>query len=225
MIPIRDNLITKRVPVVTFTLIGLNILIYLWDRQGSLFGASVVFGDLTMRPVEIVQALQGGDRFALFSVFTAMFLHGNIVHLLGNLLYLFVFGPAVENALGSWRYTLYYLFWGVVAAATHVFVEPSSDIPTLGASGAIGGVLGSYFLLFPANKIEFVVPLIPYPFVISAWVLLGTWFLYQVFVRQEGVATWAHAGGFLAGMLTILIAGGRLRLLKDKGLEEDDEFE
>ncbi|MFQ3586782.1 MAG: rhomboid family intramembrane serine protease [Fimbriimonadaceae bacterium] len=225
MIPIRDNLITKRVPVVTFTLIGLNILIYLWDRQGSLLGASVVFGDLTMRPVEIVQALQGGDRFALFSVFTAMFLHGNLVHLLGNLLYLFVFGPAVENGLGSWRYMLYYLFWGVVAAATHVFVEPSSDIPTLGASGAIGGVLGSYFLLFPANKIEFVVPLIPYPFVISAWVLLGTWFLYQVFVRQEGVATWAHAGGFLAGMLTILIAGGRLRLLEDKDFEENDAFD
>ncbi|MBX3119854.1 MAG: rhomboid family intramembrane serine protease [Fimbriimonadaceae bacterium] len=229
MIPIRDNQKGLALPVVTYTLIGLNILIYLWDRNLSPFGQSATFADLAMRPRDVVDALtiQGADRFPLVTIFTAMFLHGSVLHIVGNLLYLLVFGTSVESALGAWRYALYYLFWGVVAAAAQIFVDPASQIPTIGASGAIGGVLGAYFLLFPTNRIEIIIPFMPIPFVVSAWVLLGTWFLYQLVVRQPGVATWAHAGGFMAGMLTVLIMGGRSTVLKgrEKEFEADDEFD
>ncbi len=229
MIPIRDNQKGLALPVVTYTLIGLNILIYLWDRQLSLFGQSVTFADLGMRPRDVVDALtmQSADRFPLVTIFTAMFLHGSLVHLVGNLLYLVVFGTSVEAALGGWRYALYYLFWGMVASAAQIFVDPASAVPTIGASGAIGGVLGAYFLLFPTNKIEIIIPFMPIPFVVSAWVLLGTWFLYQLLIKQPGVATWAHAGGFMAGMATVLIMGGRSTVLKgrEKEFEEDDDFD
>lgn len=225
MIPIRDTLISRSAPVVTYGLIAVNVLVYFWDREWSLSGPSVVFGDLAMRPNEVVAAFSGGDRFAFVTVFTSLFLHGNLLHLLGNMLYLLTFGTGVEIALGGPRFALYYLFWGVVASAAHIFVSPGSDVPTVGASGAIGGALGCYFLLFPGNKIELLIPFIPIPIVSTAWVLLGSWFLFQVFFRQEGVANWAHAGGFLAGMLTVLIMGGRKAVLKGKELELDYDLE
>jgi membrane associated rhomboid family serine protease len=213
--PVRDNRSRLAPPLVTWTLVLLNIVIYAWDRGGNLFGPSVAFADLAMRPGEVVLAIDGfGDRFALVTLFTSMFLHGGFTHILGNMLFLTVFGPAVEDAIGSVRYALYYLAWGVAAAGAQIFVDPASPIPTLGASGAIGGVLGAYFLLFPANKIEIVVPILAFlTFQVSAWILLGLWFLWQVLVPQEGVATWAHAGGFLAGMLTVLVMGGRSVIL------------
>jgi membrane associated rhomboid family serine protease len=172
-----------------------------------------------MRPNEVVAALSGRstDHFPLVTIFTSIFLHGSVWHLVGNMLFLLVFGIGVETALGPARYALYYLFWGVVAAAAHIYVDPTSTVPTLGASGAIGGVLGCYFLLFPGNKIEIFVPVLAFiSFMVSAWVVLGLWFLYQIFIPQNGVANWAHAGGFLAGMLTVLIMGGRSAVLKGK---------
>jgi len=216
MIPIRDSVGSRSAPVVTYTLIALNALIFLWDREWHLSGASVVFGDLAMRPNEVIAAFMGGDRFALATVFTSMFLHGSLLHLLGNMLYLLTFGGGVEAALGGPRFAIFYLFWGIVAGAAHIFVAPGSDVPTVGASGAIGGALGCYFLLFPAHKIEILIPFFPVPFAVSAWLLLGGWFLLQIFFPQEGVANWAHAGGFMAGMLTVLIMGGRKAILKDK---------
>jgi membrane associated rhomboid family serine protease len=168
-----------------------------------------------MRPREVIASvLDVGDPFALATVFTSMFLHGNLMHIAGNMLFLGVFGPAVEDALGGARYALYYLAWGVVAAIAQIWVDPGSIIPTLGASGAIGGVLGGYLLLYPGNKIEIVVPLLLFSsFEVAAWILLGGWFLFQIFLPQEGVAVWAHIGGFLAGMLTVLILGGRKSVL------------
>ncbi|HEY0867121.1 MAG TPA: rhomboid family intramembrane serine protease [Fimbriimonas sp.] len=216
MIPLRDNQIRTAAPFVNWTLVALNVLIYVWDRQGTVFGSSVTFADLAMRPREVVSAVfERTDYFPIVTVFTSMFLHGDLLHLIGNLIFLVVFGSAVEEALGSWRYALYYLFWGVMAAAAQIYVDPASVVPTLGASGAIGGVLGAYFLLFPSNKIEMIVPWLPFwkP-VVSAWVLLGLWFLWQILVPREGVANWAHAGGFLAGMTTVLILGGRDAILK-----------
>jgi membrane associated rhomboid family serine protease len=219
MIPIRDNQLHRYTPLVTWTLIALNVLIFVWDRQGNLFGNSIVFGDLAMRPKMVLAAIRQPmqDSFPLVTVFTSMFMHGNLMHLIGNMVFLLVFGYGVENALGPIRFALYYLAWGVLAAAAHIYVGPDSTIPTLGASGAIGGVLGCYLLLFPGNKIEMIVPpLFFLPFVVSAWILLGLWFAFQIFLPQEGVANWAHAGGFLAGMLTVLVVGGRAAVLKNK---------
>lgn len=219
MIPIRDNREDRYVPIVTWTLIVLNCILFLWDRQGKIFGGNIVFSDLTMRPQEVMRAVKGGDSFPLVTIFTSMFLHGNLIHLFGNLVFLLVFGGGVESAFGPIRFMLYYLFWGLAAAAAHIFVDPNSIVPVLGASGAIGGVLGCYFLLFPANKVEIWIPFIFSFIEMSAWILLGIWFLYQILVPQNGVANWAHAGGFLAGMLTVLIAGGRQKILQDVPLE------
>lgn len=225
MFPIRDNWFSRETPVITYTLIGLNVLLYLWDRGWNVFGPSLVFADLALRPRDVVQALQGqAPPGALAALFTAMFLHGSLLHLIGNMVFLLTFGDNVEHALGGPRFAVYYLFWGLMAWAAHILVEPNSAIPTLGASGAIGGVLGAYFLLFPANRIKIVVlPLFFLPFVVAAWVLLGLWFVFQIAFPQEGVANWAHAGGFLAGMITVLIMGGRQRVLRDVHFEKDED--
>lgn len=225
MIPIRDTLLGRRTPVVAWTLIGLNILIYFWDRNWSLFGQSIVFADMAMRPIEVVRALTGQGDFGEFGkVFTSLFLHANLAHLLGNLLFLFIFGDNVEQALGSWRFMLYYIFWGLLAAAAHIFIYPNSTVPTLGASGAIGGVLGTYFLLFPSNKVTVIIPpLFFLPFTVQAWLPLGMWFLFQIFIEQSGVANWAHVGGFLAGMVTVLIMGGRVAVLRKERWKEPHE--
>ena len=229
MIPIRDNLESRDKPIVTWTLIGLNVLIFAWDRSGSFFGDRVVFADLVMRPAEVMRALGGqGDPMELGKLFTSLFLHGSLAHLIGNMLYLFAFGENVENALGGFRFALYYLFWGVVASAAQIFVDPSSTIATLGASGAIGGVLGTYLLVFPGNRISvFVPPFFFWVFRLPAWILLGFWFVFQVVLPQEGVANWAHAGGFLAGMVTVLVMGGRTKVLKGgrwrRWLKEEEE--
>jgi membrane associated rhomboid family serine protease len=222
MIPIGDSQRRRNTPFVTYTIAALLVGIYLWDRQGAISGQSVVFADLAMRPRDVLDALTGaGDRFPVVTIFTSLFLHGGIWHLLGNTIYLLAFGPAIEDALGSPRFALFYLFWGIVAAASHIFVDPSSTVPVIGASGAIGGVLGAYFLLFPTNKVHVMIPALPIPIALSAWLLLGGWFLLQLFSPQAGVANWAHAGGFMAGMATVLILGGRNAVLR--GMDMDGE--
>lgn len=224
MIPVRDNHARGGVPIVTWTLVLLNVVLYVWDREGSIFGSNVVFADLAMRPREVWDAINGvtDSNFPLVTIFTSMFLHANLTHLLGNMIFLVVFGSGIEDSIGPIRYTIYYLFWGVAAAFAQCYVDANSMIPTLGASGAIGGVLGAYFLLFPGNKIEIIVPILAFlSFEVSAWILLGLWFLWQIAIPQQGVATWAHAGGFLAGMVTVLVMGGRLAVLA----ERDQEYE
>ena len=202
-----------RLPLVVWTLLALNVVIFLWDRNWNPFGTSATFSDLAMHPNEVVEAVRNRG-FPLVTVFTSMFLHGGLTHLFGNLAFLYVFGPGVEEAIGSSRLALYYIAWGVAAAAAQIWVAPFSPVPVLGASGAIGGILGGYFLLFPSSKIEILIPFLE--FEAPAWLLLGGWFAFQIFARQQGVANWAHAGGFLAGMFTVLILGGRAAVLKGR---------
>lgn len=224
MIPIHAARDRDEYPVVTWALVALNVIIFLWDRHWHIFGpSSITFADVSMRPHEVVAAIgHPRESFALVTIFTSMFLHGSITHLLGNLIFLVVFGGGVEGAMGSPRYALYYLAWGVAAAAAQIWVDPSSTVPTIGASGAIGGVLGAYFLLFPTSKVEIFVPILAFlSFEVSAWIMLGLWFLFQVFAPQEGVANWAHIGGFLAGMVTVLIMGGPSSILKPRKTEFD----
>ena len=227
MIPIRDNRITRNVPIVTWTLILLNCIIFLWDRQWHLFGPSLIFADWGITPAYVTKAIS--NPFAsttLITLFTSIFIHANLVHLIGNMLFLLTFGNGVEQALRSPRYALYYVFWGTFAGATQVFVTPGSTAMVVGASGAIGGVLGAYLLLFPTNKIEILIPFVFIPVVASAWILLGAWFLMQILLPQEGVANWAHVGGFACGMATILIMGGREKALrgKEKEFTYDEDF-
>jgi membrane associated rhomboid family serine protease len=203
-------------PYVMWALIALNVAIYFWDRRGHVVGQSVVFADLAMRPKEVVQALHpGSDIFPLVTVFTSMFLHAGIMHLAGNMIFLYVFGSGIEEAFGSPKFAFYYVAWGIAAAAAQIWVDPYSSVPTLGASGAIGGVLGAFLLLYPTSKIELFVPLVPVlSYDVSAWILLSLWFVFQIWFPQQGVANWAHVGGFLAGMLTVLVLGGRQTILR-----------
>ncbi len=216
MIPIRDNTESRETPVVTLTLIGLCVIIYFWDRGFRLMGGPILFADLGMRPTEIVFALKGqGNPTELGKAFTHLFLHGSILHLAMNLIFLQAFGPTVERAVGGLRFALYYLFWGVMAAGAHTLVNPRSDSYLVGASGAIGGVLGAYFLLYPANRITIsILPFFWWRFDVQSAILLGIWFVFQIIFPQEGVANWAHVGGFVAGMMTVLLMGGRNKVLK-----------
>lgn len=215
-IPIRDSMRSLVQPLVTLTLVFLCVLIFLWDRGFSIFGQSVFFNDLAMRPAEITLIISGqGNPPELGRIFTSLFLHGGLLHLALNMIYLLAFGPTIERTLGGWRYALYYLFWGVVASLVHTLVYPHSEAYLLGASGAIGGIMGVYFLLYPASKIEVMFfPIFWKTFPIPAGLLIGLWFVLQIVFPQEGVANWAHIGGFAAGMLTVMVLGGRSKALE-----------
>ncbi len=219
VIPLKDYRLRKQQPLLTWTLVVLSIVIFLWDRDGSFVGSSRHFPDLVLRPNQVIDVARGGDPMALATLFTSIFLHGSAVHLFGNLIFLSVFGPSVEDALASTRFGLYFLAWGISGWLVHIFVDMSSAIPTLGASGAISGVMGAYFVLFPSDRIKLGVPWFPFIGIpVPAWLTLTLWFGLQVVLPKSGVAIWAHLGGFLAGMVTILVLGGRQGVLNPKGL-------
>jgi membrane associated rhomboid family serine protease len=215
VIPIKDLNPRQTTPVVTVALIVANVLFFLYEIslgqrvEGFLMSAAFV-------PARI----QDGVPAAMGSALLSMFLHGGWAHLLGNMLFLWVFGDNVEDRLGHGRYLLFYLLAGYAAAFTHAFFSPSSMVPAIGASGAISGVLGAYLFLHPKARIVTVVWFLFFiRFIqIPAIVYLPIWFLLQVFSGVSslhasadtagGVAFWAHIGGFVAGPLLLLLLGG-----------------
>lgn len=214
MIPLRDENPTRRVPFVNYGLIAVNVLVFLWQINLGSQGEMALY-QMALIPLNVTRGLDLGD---LRAIFTSMFMHAGLAHLLGNMLYLWIFGDNVEDALGHVRYLFFYLAGGTAASLTHVFLYPFSTVPTVGASGAIAATLGAYLLLFPHRR---VVTLIPFGFFLQvarlpAALVLGMWFLYQFFegvlalgmTQLGGVAFWAHIGGFVFGMLV----GPRLRL-------------
>jgi len=216
MIPLHDDNPTSLRPLVTVALIVACTLVFLWQitlpaRQAQAavyaFGMipAVLFGDAKLPP-ELVAIP------AVASLITSMFLHGGWLHLIGNMLYLWIFGNNIEDAMGHGRFIAFYLLCGVAAAMTQAVQDPASAIPMIGASGAIGGVLGGYIVLFPRARILVLVPLgvIFFTWRIPALVVLGVWFAVQFLMSSMspgatgGVATWAHIGGFVAGMILII---------------------
>jgi len=207
MIPLKDENPTHSFPIVTSGLIAVNLLVFLWQISLGAAGETLLL-QMALVPAEVTQGFSLGS---LRAILTSMFMHAGLTHLLGNLLYLWIFGDNVEDALGHFRYLLFYLAGGLAASLTHVFLYPTSLIPTVGASGAIAAVLGAYLLLFPHRR---VVTLIPLGFFLQiarlpAVLVLGGWFLLQLFegtlalgmAELGGVAFWAHIGGFVFGML------------------------
>lgn len=208
-LPLRDENPTRRFPVITIFLIALNISIFLW-QSFSPGGLEPHILRLATIPYEIThfRSLDPEVRIPPWlTLLTAMFLHGSLFHLLGNMLYLWIFGNNVEDFLGPIRYLLFYFICGLAASLTHVAFHPASRVPMIGASGAIAGVLGAYFILFPGAKVLTLVffflfiRIIPIP----AGLVLGLWFLMQVLNvgLGGGVAWFAHIGGFMAGILLI----------------------
>lgn len=218
-IPLRDDNPTRRIPYVTVLLLALNILVFV-VQVFSPSGLEYYVLRMGAIPYEITHftSLPIPDVPRLpppLTLLTAMFLHGGIFHLLGNMLYLWIFGNNIEDYLGSFRFILFYLLSGLGASLTHIIFNPNSQVPMIGASGAIAGVLGAYLILYPrANVLTlvflfFFIRIVPIP----AAIVLGFWFLLQVMNvgMGGGVAWWAHIGGFLVGILLIKIFSGRGR--------------
>jgi membrane associated rhomboid family serine protease len=201
---------------VTIGIIVINILVYIWELVSPSGEKYIVFKYGAI-PSSLL-SFEKAEPFSIhpsLSIFSSMFLHGGVLHVGGNMLYLWIFGNNIEDRLGHFRFILFYLMCGIVAAYSHAIITPSSTIPMIGASGAVAGVLGAYILLFPRARVHtlvffgFFVDIIKIP----ALIVIGFWAIIQVvngilsqgLVAQGGVAWFAHVGGFLAGLLTIKI--------------------
>ncbi|HOC89485.1 MAG TPA: rhomboid family intramembrane serine protease [bacterium] len=207
MIPIRDDNARHHFPVVTISLIAANVIIFIYQ---SLLPATQV-GEFILDFGAVPYYITNGSH--LGTIFSSMFLHGGLMHLGGNMLYLFIFGDNIESVLGSVRYLLFYLLCGVLAFASHYIIDLSSQIPMIGASGAISGVLGAYAVRFPHARVSVLLPLVIIWQVITipAVLVLGFWFVLQLFsgatgsAQSGGVAWLAHVGGFAAGVIFMLV--------------------
>jgi len=213
MIPISDNIPGERPPVVTIMLIVVNTAIFFLEVMLGPFTDTLIqtFGIV---PAQITT--QWYNPFVLATLFTAMYLHGGWSHLIGNMLYLWIFGNNVEDRMGSIRFFIFYTLCGILAGLAEVVAAPNSNIPGIGASGAIAGILGAYLLLYPRASVRVLIPLpILYTTIaVPAIIVLGSWFIIQFFnglaslqvtIQTGGVAWWAHIGGFVAGMLLMPI--------------------
>ncbi|QPM69355.1 rhomboid family intramembrane serine protease [Atribacter laminatus] len=220
MIPIRDELPTRKFPFITVILIVINIFIFLFEiLLGHRLEPFFQYGGLVPASLWGRGELSTSFVTPWFTLFSSMFLHGNILHLGSNMLYLWIFGNNVEDFLGRFHYLIFYLISGMFAGLVHALLFPSSTIPTIGASGAIAGVMGGYLILFPGARV--VVMLIFGFFVtfvrVKAILVLGIWILLQVvsgltslgMSSKGGVAWFAHIGGFLLGMLWCKIVSNR----------------
>ncbi len=215
MIPIRDTTPSRNVPVVNTALIGVNVLVFMYEMA---LGPDL---DRMLYIYGLVPARYSIDQLAayfsfgqqVFSFLSFMFLHGGFLHLLGNMWTLYIFGDNVEDKLGPLRYLIFYLLCGLTSGLSHMLVNPHSNVPTIGASGAIAGVMGAYFLLYPHARILTLIPIFIFPWFVEipAYFFLGLWFVLQ-FLNAAGshsavggVAWWAHVGGFVFGMLFLKV--------------------
>jgi membrane associated rhomboid family serine protease len=222
--PVASEQPITRPALANLTIITLNVCVFLLEL---LFGNTFV-ETWAFTPAQLSAFFHGGGSFlAVLTIFTSMFLHASWSHLFGNMLFLWVFGQASENAFGPRIYTTFYLVCGVAANMAQYLVDPTSAIGSLGASGAVAGVMGAYLVLYPTSMISlFVWPLSLFTgrdIHVPAWLMLGLWFAVQVILGRggmaeagaaDGVAYWAHIGGFITGLvLALLVRPGQRRLL------------
>ena len=207
MIPLRDIIPSRTTPVVTIALITINVLVFLYELSlGRAVDAFTLYWGLVPA------------AFSWVTVLTSMFLHGGFLHVAGNMLYLWIFGDNVEDRMGHGRFLVFYLLCGVAAALAQTITAPDSVIPMVGASGAIAGVMGAYFVLYPKSRIVTLIPIFFFFQVIEvpAILFLGIWFLMQFLSglgsivsvasgSTGGVAFWAHVAGFVAGLSGVVV--------------------
>jgi membrane associated rhomboid family serine protease len=219
--PIGDeNAGTIIKPIVNWTLIGLCVAVFIYQVSLSPRALEALFFQYGVIPAE----LTAGENY--LSVLTSMFLHGGFGHLFGNMVFLYVFGDNIEDAMGHISYLLFYLLCGIAAALTQVFLNPDSTIPMIGASGAISGVMGAYIVLFPRGNVRaivfYAVMLVP------AWIMIGVWFALQLFSGFStrggpdvgGTAFWAHVGGFVAGTILVWLFRDKEAVARQNAVRE-----
>ena len=227
MLPLRDDQPRYSTPWVNYFLIGLNLVIFFFEAALDPQSLEMVIRQFGVVPAHLAAFLAGSHRYTLPQVvlpfFTSMFLHGSWVHVIFNMWGLYIFGDNVEDYLGHFTYLVFYLLSGLIAMSTQVAIYPHSNIPTVGASGAIAGVMGAYFVLYPrARVLTWIFELLIVVVWLPAWIILGYWFVLNLLSgtqtalavhRQNmgGVAVWAHVGGFVAGMVMIKVFPERSR--------------
>jgi len=218
MIPIRDKNPSGTFPYITIGIIVINVLIFLYELSLD-SGLGEFIMKYAVLPLKIKHYSQDPDltfTSISFPFVSSMFLHGGFIHLIGNMWYLWIFGDNIEDKLGHFKFFGFYILCGIIASSVHVLFNSQSDIPCIGASGAIAGVLGAYMVTFPYARIVTVIPLFVFLQVIElpAMVVLGFWFVIQFFngatsitasTSGAGVAWWAHIGGFAAGIIIFYI--------------------
>jgi len=208
MFPIRDHNPSGIVPAVTYALIAANVVVFLgtWLALPDTRAVEVFFATWGLVPARVSNGMDWQG------IVTSMFLHGGWPHLMGNMLFLWIFGDNLEAIMGRMRFAVFYLGSGLAAAALQVWADPMSQIPMVGASGAIAGVLGGYLLLFPRARVDVLIVIVIFfrIFTVPAWAMLGLWFAVQFAsslatpVDLGGIAYWAHTGGFAAGLILTL---------------------
>jgi membrane associated rhomboid family serine protease len=219
LIPLRDTIPTRTFPAVTILLIALNVVVFLYQVSLGRENAALVAA-LGAVPAQFTGAAAHAAPVVppLLSLFSSMFLHGGFLHLAGNMVFLWIFGNNVEDSTGHLRFLVFYLLCGILAAGAHIATHPDSRLPMIGASGAVSGVLGAYFLLYPRSRIVTLVFLgfFAQTVTIPAFFFLGFWFLMQflsgaadIAGQAAGVAWFAHVGGFAAGMVLLLVFRNR----------------
>jgi membrane associated rhomboid family serine protease len=215
MIPLRDTVRSRSLPWMTWSLIALNLLIFLYESTLPTNQLDLFIGVFGLVPARL--SLSTIQLFPWLTLLTSMFLHGSWFHVIGNMWFLFIFGDNVEDRMGPSRFLVFYLAAGATAGLCQYLLSPSSRIPTVGASGAIAGVLGAYFLLYPRARVITLIFLFVFPWLVEipALIYLGIWFLMQLSsgllnlgqlgagASVGGIAWWAHIGGFVFGLLTV----------------------
>lgn len=225
MFPIRDDQPRYSTPYVNIFLIALNILVYLFQASLDPQSYELFARQFGVVPSHLAAFLAGSTRYPLGVIvipfFTSMFLHAGWMHVLGNMWFLYIFGDNVEDHLGHFQYLIFYVLCGLLAMATQVAVYPNSNLPTVGASGAIAGVLGAYFILYPRSRV--LTWFFVFVLYLPAWIVLGEWFVLQFAAGAAtlsmaprgrdvgGVAVWAHVGGFVAGLVMVKLFPERSR--------------
>ena len=218
MIPLKDMTPRRSFPIVTILLIAANIAVFVYQLSLPPKDMEALINTYALIPWNMHLALEG-RHFTIFQAFlplvTCMFLHGGFLHIIGNMLFLWIFGGNVEDRLGSFTYLIFYFICGIGSGLSQAIFSWGSHVPSLGASGAISGVLGAYLIFFPASRILTLVPLFIIFFLarIPAWIFIGLWFVVQFLsgisptasAKGGGVAWWAHIGGFLLGVIFALI--------------------
>lgn len=209
MIPLYDTVRTRKFPLVNILLIAANVLVFLYELQLSPSALQRFVFAWGLVPVRLVSE----PAAAWVTIFTSMFMHGGWFHLISNMWFLYIFGDNVESRMGGVRYLVFYLLSGVAAALLQTYILPTSQVPTIGASGAIAGVLGAYLVSFPRSRIASLVPILFIFTIIEipAAIFLLLWFVSQIYsglfaiqgANASGIAWWAHIGGFVFGMLTV----------------------